>query len=193
MPKKCVNINTQEETFTCDNCDNRAPFSGSSKFTRSHHIKASSTSKSSIIRRKNLELQRLEEERQLAIERDNVFLKLTYQFWQQEANELYDRCSIDINYVHEWFNNKSNLANLYEVIRTSVTPLNVNVLNCSTKKNNVSFAHPISSQGQVATQSLCLKWTGNVERNENSRLWINVAGPNNTKSRRGLVGSVLAY
>ena len=72
----CVNIDTHEETFTCDNCANRAPFSGSPRSTRSHHRKASSTSKSSSIRMKNLERQRLEEERQLA--KDERSREITY-------------------------------------------------------------------------------------------------------------------
>ncbi|XP_073841470.1 uncharacterized protein [Musca autumnalis] len=148
----CVNVNSDNEPCTCHNCANITLSSSSSKSGRSHRSKTSSVSRGSTIRRKQLELQRLEEERQLAKERDSEFLRQKYQLLQQEEEEERDdRSSIDINSVHEWLKNQPNPPNIPVTIQSGVPPLNEP--NYSTGNNNVTFAAPTSNQSQAAAQS----------------------------------------
>lgn len=144
----CVTVNSDNEPCTCHNCANINLSSSSSKSVRSHRSKASSVSQGSTIRRKELEMQRLEEERQLAKERDSEFLRQKYQLLQQEEEDRDDRSSVDINSVHEWLNNQPNPHNIPEINQSAVPPLNGP--NCSVENTNVTFAVSTSNQGRAA-------------------------------------------
>lgn len=117
----------------------------------SHRSRTSSNSTSSSIRRKNLELQRLEEERQLAKERDTEFLNQKYTLLRQTEEEADDSSSQDLNSVHEWLGAQTNPTNLLESNPHPVTTVNANMQNCPTENQNSTFTTSILNQRQVPT------------------------------------------
>ncbi|KNC20989.1 hypothetical protein FF38_12041 [Lucilia cuprina] len=144
-PLKCINLENNQQPFTCDNCTSKTLTPGSPKSIRSQRSRISNTSTISTIRRKNLELQRLEEERQLAKERDTEFLKQKYKLLQQTEEEDVDTTSQDLNSVHEWLNTQPNPPN------SSEKNPHFSPQNCPTENQHVTFTTSMLNQCQVAT------------------------------------------
>lgn len=80
---KCAKKSSILQIFTCKGCLKKVQVADSPQASRSHRSNIVNPSKNAITRRQNLELQRLEEERQLAIERDREFLRRKYQLLEE--------------------------------------------------------------------------------------------------------------
>ncbi|KAI8120436.1 hypothetical protein CVS40_8253 [Lucilia cuprina] len=133
--------------LVCNEPPSKTLTPGSPKSIRSQRSRISNISTISTIRRKNLELQRLEEERQLAKERDTEFLKQKYKLLQQTEEEDVDTSSQDLNSVHEWLNTQPNPPN------SSETNPHFSPQNCPTENQHVTFTTSMFNQCQVATQT----------------------------------------
>lgn len=115
--QKCKNMFHPEcvqtrnpRTYICTQCSAAIHASDPPRSERSHYSNTSNSSRNSIVRKRDLELRRLEEERQLAIERDREFLNRKYQLLEQ-AEEQFDAAeSPKSNSVEQWLEQQSCLA-----------------------------------------------------------------------------------
>lgn len=163
---KCAKIADNQRTYTCNDCSKEIQVPDSPKSVCSHRSNASNSSVNSIIRKRNLELQRLEEERQLATERDRKYLKQKYRLLQQAEDEIDDTNSVAGSSVHEWLNNqpdpsinnaKDLPSDLQDLSETNyfASPSNndINIPKTATENRNSTFTTNSSNQFSNKSQT----------------------------------------
>ncbi|XP_075150403.1 uncharacterized protein LOC142224509 [Haematobia irritans] len=170
--QQCIENASNHPNFVCVICSREERCPDSPTSTHSRRSNASNSSRNSIIRKRDLERRRLEEERSLAIQRDREFLQKKYKLLEQAEEEL---DNIDIqptNDVHEWVN---SLPDPERRIPSEEHPNTLDLLQTTyidLPQNNEDLIRPFTSNVDCIpttnTPSVCANNRGETQKTPSS-------------------------